>query len=803
MDYSATWRTNRAAEIGGALRVAGETSIGDSLLDISIVLKAGSAKKAQMVFSQDGEIEFIQAQLGDGTFIEQNFAEGEFQRNVRLVHPDGTYQLGLQWDTPLASITGNYEWWDGGTKYYKVGSKPTGPTDGNVWVGGGVSGVDLSGEGGAAMVGVAGGGEVQDALAGVAVGLIGDGATDNLAAINALLAAHDRVDIYPSATGSVFGFSDTITIPGGKLLWVHPAVTIKLLLASTATAVLTAGGAGARVECEGVIDGNLTAREANGFTGHVFGFKLLNVADCIFTAAVYKDMGATAASMATYGENGGGVVIQLTAAATADVSNNRVGPGHLVDCQNHGFMARIVSDFLGVDEIDSDYYCQFNSISGLVGNGGNKNAVEMAGPNTRYNEVTDIRAINCTGQSGLECDFGAYGNAFRRCSVEYESGVQIVRTFSAFNDASNIDVTPGAPQKLSRDNLFEDCAFLGGTMSGAFSVRGFCVLQRGQGTRFVRPRMTGQVRGSGTGQLVGLYIEALTGFTDDITCIDPDFSGVEYGSRALGPVHGVGTIRIVGEAGRIRYSYRLCDNSTTPVKALRVKVRAEGATTAIVGRNEELIDTSGCEFVGQTETTLTQPENPDGVLFHGDNHYRCATATGVPIAVVVGGGAVIDRGGSTYTSRVPGTALNGGNGRITNSGQNHVTSMALMSPVISRANPVRASDPITGNYTIGDKIILPTPLAGAAWQKVCTASGTPDAISVTATSIHLEPTVTVTDATGLKKGQYVQLPGAFTLARILSIAGTTLTMSVNASGSVTDTMTNRAPTFKYEASLEA
>lgn len=659
----------------------------------------------------------------------------------------------------------------------------------------------LSATNGAELLGIAGGGTTQDALAGVAVGLVGGGATDNLAAIHALLAAHDRVDIYPSKAGSVFGISDTIIIPGGKVLGVHPAVSLKLLTGATAAAVVAAGGDGARLECEGTLDGNLAAREAAGFTGMTFGVALLNVSDCTFYAATYKDIGATTVSIATHGENGGAAIIQMTASATADVSNNHIRAGRLVDCVKHGFMGRIVSDFLGMQESDSDHYCQFNSISGLVGNGGNKNAIELAGPNTRYNEVTDIRAINCTGQSGFECDFGAYGNSIRRCSVEYESGVLITRTFSAFNDASNIDVTPGAPQKLSRDNLFEDCAFLGGTMSGAFSVRGFCVLQRGQGTRFVRPRMSGQVRGAGTGQLVGFYVEALTGFTDDITCIDPDFSGVEYGVRALGPVYGVGSINIVGEMGRIRYTYRLCDNSTTPAKSMRVKVRAEGVTTAISGREEERIDIRDSEFVGQIETTILQPTNPDGVLIHGDNHFRCGTSTGVPIAVQIGGGAVIDRGGSVYTSRVPGSALNGNNGRIINSGQNHVTQIALMSPVISRANPVRASDPITGNYTIGDKIILPSPLAGSAWQRVCTASGTPDAISVTATSASDSPTVTVTDATGLKKGQYVQLPGAFTLARILDVVGTTLTMSVKPSAAVTDTMTNRVPTFKYETPL--
>ena len=134
-DYTNSWTTNADVRIGGTLRAAGETTIGDSASDAAVVISAGGGDRAQLILSQSGAIEWILGQLGDGTLIEQNFALGMFERNVRIVYPDGTYQLALSWDQPLKANSNDYLWFGTGGLRTKSGSAPTAADDGSIVIG--------------------------------------------------------------------------------------------------------------------------------------------------------------------------------------------------------------------------------------------------------------------------------------------------------------------------------------------------------------------------------------------------------------------------------------------------------------------------------------------------------------------------------------------------------------------------------------------------------------------------------------------------------------------------------------------
>lgn len=609
----------------------------------------------------------------------------------------------------------------------------------------------------------------------------------------------------PSKTGAVFIISGTVFVPAGKTLRVHRKCELKLINGSIAECVVRLGNASA-IYCDGTLNGNITNRPAD-VNMAVWGVIMRDVADCICEVARYKDVATTDAGLAADQQNGGAALIDMSVNATADVSNNYVGPGRIVDSVNHGFMARIVSRFPALSEGYSPYYCQYNRIRGLRGPGGNKNVIELVGPHTRFNTVEDVVATDPLGQAGFECDFGAYGNIFRRCVEQFSTGFTFARSHTAFSNASNVDVVVGGTQKYTRDNVWEDCRVVGGTVDG--SALNICGVGRsGTGVRFIRPVAHGQVR-VGSAFINGLFVESVDFKTDNIVCEEPQFTSVSFGIRAFG-AFGHGAIAMTG--GRVVYAIKILSvTADCIIDEITIEgVTIEGTTTAIdsaatgtAGEYVKSLAVRNNRFVGQLVTTVRPQSRGDCVLKWGGNVFACGTATGVPITVTPGGANLIDEGGNVFTTRIPAAAVNGTSDRVTASGRNHVTDIALMSPMIGVARVVRSAAPIVGTYTIGDEWDQATPVSGGVPGGKCTASGTADIISVTATSTIGEPNVTVVDATGLKPGQYIQLPGAFTLARILSIIGTTLTMSVNAADTVTDTMTNRPFTFKNKAALSA
>ncbi|MCC7427217.1 MAG: hypothetical protein IT557_09945 [Alphaproteobacteria bacterium] len=111
--------------------------------------------------------------------------------------------------------------------------------------------------------------------------------------------------------------------------------------------------------------------------------------------------------------------------------------------------------------------------------------------------------------------------------------------------------------------------------------------------------------------------------------------------------------------------------------------------------------------------------------------------------------------------------------------------------------PLAAALPNGGSYEQGARLFNATPAAGGRSGWVCLTAGTFGTLSsVTASTTNGSPTVTVNNASALEPGQWIAIAGAVTAARIERISGTTLTLSANATATVSSAATSFvAPVF--------
>lgn len=637
--------------------------------------------------------------------------------------------------------------------------------------------------------------------------LDGDGATNHIGTIHAALASYDYVSIVPESEGTVVGTSGRLNIPDGKMLHVDPSITIRALAnGSNDVEYMVNLGNRSRFLCDGTLDGNLTARDASGETQtFTWGIAMVNVSNAYSTCARFVDMGITGSHNAGIG-NGGAVLIGITEGATDDVVGN-LHEGGVLEGDNHGFMSRIRSPFTGVGFGEFPHYVQFNEIRRLRGAGGMKNACEVVGPNTRENVVSDCVAIDPIGQGGFECDYGASHNKFQRCKVWFTPGTEIAMTFDGFSNRTADDQGDGKP-KPPRGNVWEDCELIGGVMTGNLSLRGFSSVGSGSDATWIRPRMRGQEVGSGTGALVGIYVQGDYGHTTGIKVVDPDIEAVQRLVWALTPSAGTGTLgRIEVEGGRGSYtdSALTVPNNAQVEHASFRRVKLEGTATALRLENVLFADVQDCEFTGQTSDTILPPTKHGSVLRYGGNVFRCATNSGQPVRGPGSGqGYLIDQGGNIYTRRVPGSAVDGADGQVRASGANVVTNAlggnALTgSTVTAHMRPVayRSNRPSSGTHLAGSEWRQPQPGSGASPGEVCVGVGTYGSYSSTATTTSGSPEVNVGNASGLRVGEWVTISGAVTIALVVAIDGNMVTLSSHATSTTSGAqITHRPPNWR-------
>lgn len=305
--------------------------------------------------------------------------------------------------------------------------------------------------------------------------------------------------------GKRFIIDDTLIIPPGKSLIGSDGTIIQLSDACKNTVDAVVKLAQRASLSNVILDGNLKKREALGtLSRYVYGAIISNVSSASVTDCVVVDCGSTKKFARDFGGNGGGFLIELTSGATSNVTNNRI-----LRCMSIGFStgfhARIESPFRKASGHTRFFACG-NTISRLSGYYGNKNSIELVGPNTNGNLVENCNIINPLGQGGVEADFGASHNVFSRCSIVFERGMKLAKGFDAFSQRT-FDL-PGEQLFVPFGNKFVDCSITGSVSLNGHSIHGFSCFGAGHGAEFIRPVLDLSVeRTKSVGTVIGIYVE--------------------------------------------------------------------------------------------------------------------------------------------------------------------------------------------------------------------------------------------------------------------------------------------------------
>lgn len=513
-----------------------------------------------------------------------------------------------------------------------------------------------------------------------------------------------------------------------------------------------------------VFDGNLDAREANGFAGYVFGFEVRDASRCVVDECHSKGVGASDAFFAAYGGNGGGYLIVSTETATQDTERNIVR-GCTADSKRSGFIGRIATPFHGYAEGELPYAAKNNTIENISGEGCNKNAVELVGPNTWGNTVKDSHVYDITGQGGFEADFGAHHNRFERCTVEFRPGFVFERTFDAFSQRS-FDEGDGKI-KISHDNSFIDCSLVGGETAGNHYLRGFCEIGASRGARWVRPKMRGFTRGAGVGndRIIGHYQEAtMVAFTGGVV-EDPEFVGVDEAFRYAGAM-GYTNFRIYRGYTQSRQNTWRTSNTS----ALNGSLKFRGGVHDCYGQHfsfagELLVDADDVEFRGGVGSlaVVSGPTRPMSTIKFSDCDFTRVVAGSVPILSAQNQPCYIRTRDNTYGARAPGGLTDGTQGRAYNGGGDHVTEPVLTAGrrITAQARVYGAIAPTTGTWYRDDQVLRRDASTGASLGWRCTASGTFGSLtSIVGTASAASDQLLLNSIGSIVPGQYIAVTGS-------------------------------------------
>lgn len=245
------------------------------------------------------------------------------------------------------------------------------------------------------------------------------------------------------------------------------------------------------------LDGNLSIREKLGsLKDYVFGIEINGCSFCLVENCHSINCGATKNFFIHSGGNGGGFLID---AEKSDAIGNTIK-----DCVSYGadagFHARILTDFRGVG---ANARAERNVIAGLRGYLGNKNAVELVGPRTARNLVTQCSIFAPQGQGGIEADFGASLNRFENCIVTLSSSQKLSLTLDCFSQRT---MPKNGRLFVPHGNMFIRCIAKGEAHFDGHAVRGFTCFGAGRDAHFVDPIMAVTSLDQ-EGEIIGYYQE--------------------------------------------------------------------------------------------------------------------------------------------------------------------------------------------------------------------------------------------------------------------------------------------------------
>jgi hypothetical protein len=303
------------------------------------------------------------------------------------------------------------------------------------------------------------------------------------------------------ASGAIVQLVDGVYILDGSLLLPEGSTLLgragsKLLLdESVCPSVNAVVKMSNRSTIRGVeLDGNLLARERMGVGGYVFGVIINDSSHCLVQDCRAVGCGATDALFRDFGGMGGGYLIS---------SDKRDAIGNVVrdcvSCGPHvGFHARIRTNFRGVQ---GGGVASRNAIIGLLGYGGNKNSIELVGPNTRYNSVSNCVIHNPGGQGGIEADFGASDNLFESCSIVLDFSHPLTRDLDCYSQRTmpkfGVIYSP-------EGNVFHKCKVSGFVDLNGHLLRGFVCYGSGRNASFIDPVIDISVKNN-VGDVIGYF----------------------------------------------------------------------------------------------------------------------------------------------------------------------------------------------------------------------------------------------------------------------------------------------------------
>lgn len=94
--------------------------------------------------------------------------------------------------------------------------------------------------------------------------------------------------------------------------------------------------------------------------------------------------------------------------------------------------------------------------------------------------------------------------------------------------------------------------------------------------------------------------------------------------------------------------------------------------------------------------------------------------------------------------------------------------------------------PVARTWAVGDTVLLYNSASGGNYGHYCTTAGTMGTLTgVTASTTNGSPVITVDVATNLREGHWITVAGTIAKAQIISISGTSITVSANATGDTT------------------
>lgn len=483
-----------------------------------------------------------------------------------------------------------------------------------------------------------------------------------------------------------------------------------------------------------VLDGNRTQREANGAfptnAGGIQGLDAFDVRDTRVADGWVIDVGSRSdvePMLRTFGA----FALHRTFSATQDVYGNKWTNLHLLDPNRQAsFLMRYRTDFDNLSYGQQGYYLRDNSLKGGSCVGVGKNPIELAGPDTIFNEVADIDISATGGDAGADCAYGASWNTLRNIVVRSVNPRASMNSFSAI-ECSALDKrgeVPGYTIKRTRGNKIIDCVMRDTAITrDGFFLRGFSDCG-GIGNEFIRPRVEScTVTGTGS-NVAGIsfipmgYTDSTEELVEDCHLEQPDFRGVTNGirtstGRVLRLTVSQPYIDASGDAIAIVGSFALDRPSI-----LGGYVKAQRFWPAGSNIFSHLLDGVEFYYTGDATPLPLGVGSPGRVIkchFNGSGNPSVVISRTTGFVEIIENNTFVRIGMNAAALAAGGRAIIRGNVGV------DLTTATHRDTVPAEVFTDTGAAPTTGTWQRGDKVINRAPVAGSFAGWVCVTGGTP------------------------------------------------------------------------------